>query len=158
MERTEIVSVFQKRIFGLALTIGAASFVMAQQKVTISGTVKDANGGVGYASITFKNQQNNQLSDAALADVNGNYKVELAPGNYNVSIEAVDYKKFTQTIRVEKAGAIAPFIIVSDGKANLNNTTDIQGVVITAASTKPYKVELDKKNIRSFTRYCEQRW
>ena len=145
MERTEIVSVFQKRIFGLALTIGAASFVMAQQKVTISGTVKDANGGVGYASITFKNQQNNQLSDAALADVNGNYKVELAPGNYNVSIEAVDYKKFTQTIRVEKAGAIAPFIIVSDGKANLNNTTDIQGVVITAASTKPYKVELDKK-------------
>lgn len=145
MERTEIVSVFQKRIFGLALTIGAASFVMAQQKVTISGNVKDANGGVGYASITFKNQQNNQLSDAALADVNGNYKVELAPGNYNVSIEAVDYKKFTQTIRVEKAGAIAPFIIVSDGKANLNNTTDIQGVVITAASTKPYKVELDKK-------------
>ena len=145
MERTEIVNVIQKKIFGLALTVGAASFIMAQQKVTISGTVKDANGGVGYASITFKNQQNNQLSDAALADVNGNYKVELAPGNYNVSIEAVDYKKFTQTIRVEKAGAIAPFIIFSEGKANLNNTTDIQGVVITAASTKPYKVELDKK-------------
>lgn len=145
MERTEIVNVIQKKIFGLALTVGAASFIMAQQKVAISGTVKDANGGVGYASITFKNQQNNQLSDAALADVNGNYKVELAPGNYNVSIEAVDYKKFTQTIRVEKAGAIAPFVIVSDGKANLNNTTDIQGVTITATSTKPYKVELDKK-------------
>ncbi len=145
MERTEIVSVFQKRIFGLALTIGAASFVMAQQKVTISGTVKDANGGVGYASITFKNQQNSQLSDAALADVNGNYKVDLAPGNYEVSIEAIDYKKFTQTIKIEKAGSIAPFTIVSEGKANLNNTTDIQGVVITATSTKPYKVELDKK-------------
>lgn len=145
MERTEIVSVFQKRIFGLALTIGAASFLMAQQKVTISGTVKDANGGVGYASITFKNQQNSQLSDAALADVNGNYKVDLAPGNYEVSIEAIDYKKFTQTIKIEKAGSIAPFTIVSEGKANLNNTTDIQGVVITATSTKPYKVELDKK-------------
>lgn len=145
MERTEIVSVFQKRIFGLALTIGAASFVMAQQKVNISGNVKDANGGVGYASITFKNQQNAQLSDAALADSDGNYKVDLAPGNYDVSIEAVDYKKFTQTINVEKAGAISPFVIISDGKANLNNTTDIQGVVITATSTKPYKVELDKK-------------
>lgn len=145
MERTEIVSVFQKRIFGLALTIGAASFVMAQQKVTISGNVKDANGGVGYASITFRNQQNSQLDDAALADVDGNYKVDLAPGNYDVNIEAVDYKKFTQTIQVEKAGAIAPFVIVSDGKANLNNTTDIQGVVITATSTKSYKVELDKK-------------
>ncbi|MDP9954387.1 outer membrane receptor protein involved in Fe transport [Epilithonimonas hungarica] len=145
MERTEIVSVFQKKIFGLALTIGAASFIMAQQKVNISGNVKDANGGVGYASITFKNQQNSQLSDAALADVDGNYKIDLAPGNYDVSIEAVDYKKFTKTIRVEKAGAISPFVIVSDGKANLNNTTDIQGVVITATSTKPYKVELDKK-------------
>lgn len=145
MERTEIVNVFQKKIFGLALTIGAASFIMAQQKVNISGNVQDTNGGVGYASITFKNQQNSQLSDAALADVNGNYKVELAPGNYNVSIEAVDYKKFTQTIKIEKAGSIAPFTIVSEGKANLNNTTDIQGVVITATSTKPYKVELDKK-------------
>jgi len=146
MERTEIVrSVIQKKFFGLALTIGAASFVMAQQKVNVSGNVKDTNGGVGYSSITFKNQQNAQLSDAALADVDGNYKLDLAPGNYEVSIEAVDYKKFTQTIRVEKAGTIAPFVIVSDGKANLNNTTDIQGVVITAQSTKPYKVELDKK-------------
>lgn len=145
MKRTEIVNVIQKKIFPLALTVGAASFVMAQQKVNVSGNVKDANGGVGYASVTFKNQQNAQLSDAALADVNGNYTVELAPGSYEVSIEAVDYKKFTQTIRVEKAGPIAPFVIVSDGKANLNNTTDIQGVTITATSTKPYKVELDKK-------------
>ena len=145
MKRTEIVSMFQKRAFGLALTIGAASFVMAQQKVNISGNVKDANGAVGYSSITFKNSQNAQLSDAVLADVDGNYKIDLTPGSYDVTIEAVDYKKFTQTIRVEKAGAIAPFVIVSTGKANLNNTTEIQGVVITATSTKPYKVELDKK-------------
>lgn len=145
MERTEIVNVFQKKIFGLALTIGAASFIMAQQKVNISGNVQDTNGGVGYASITFKNQQNAQLSDAVLADADGSYKLELAPGNYEVSIEAVDYKKFTQTVKVEKAGTIAPFVIISDGKANLTNTTDIQGVVITATSTKPYKVELDKK-------------
>ncbi|HBR11836.1 MAG TPA: TonB-dependent receptor [Chryseobacterium sp.] len=145
MERTEIVNVFQKKIFGLALTIGAASFIMAQQKVNISGNVQDTNGGVGYASITFKNQQNSQLSDAVLADADGSYKLELAPGNYEVSIEAVDYKKFTQTVNVEKAGAIAPFIIISEGKANLTNTTDIQGVTITATSTKPYKVELDKK-------------
>jgi len=146
MERTEIVrSVLQKKIFGLALTIGAASFIMAQQKVNVSGNVKDVNGSIGYASITFKNQQNSQFSDAALADADGNYKLELAPGSYDVSIEAVDYKKFTQTIRVEKAGPISPFVIVSNGKANLTNTTDIQGVVITAQSTKPYKVELDKK-------------
>ena len=145
MERTEIVSVFRKKFFGLALTIGAASFVMAQQKVNVSGNIKDSNGGVGYASITFKNQQNAQLSDATLADVNGNYKLQLAPGSYEVSIEAVDYKQFNQTIRVEKAGPIAPFVIMSEGKANLNNTTDIQGVVITATSTKPYKVELDKR-------------
>lgn len=145
MKRTEIVSVFQKRAFGLALTIGAASFIMAQQKVNISGNVKDANGAIGYASVTFKNQQNSQLSDAALADADGNYKLDLAPGSYDVTIEAVDYKKFNQTIRVEKAGPIAPFVIVSNGKANLNNTTDIQGVTITATSTKPYKVELDKK-------------
>lgn len=144
MIRTEIVNVFQKKVV-IALSIGAASFVMAQQKVNISGNVKDANGGIGYASITFKNQQNSQLSDAVLANADGSYKLELVPGNYEVSIEAVDYKKFTQTINVEKSGALAPFVIISEGKANLTNTTDIQGVTITAASTKPYKVELDKK-------------
>ena len=145
MKRTEIVSIFQKKTFGLALTIGAASFVMAQQKLSISGNVKDANGGIGYSSVTFKNTQNAQLSDAVLADVDGNYKLELAPGTYDVTIEAVDYKKFSQTVSINKAGPIAPFTIVSDGKANLTNTTDIQTVIITGQSTKPYKVELDKK-------------
>lgn len=145
MKRTEIVSVFQKRAFGLALTIGAASFMMAQQKVNISGNVKDANGAVGYSSITFKNSQNAQLSDAVLADADGNYKIDLTPGNYTVTIDAVDYQKFSKTVTIDKPGAIAPFVIVAAGKANLNNTTDIQGVTITAASTKPYKVELDKK-------------
>ena len=143
MKRTEIVSIFQKKTFGLALTIGAASFVMAQQKLSISGNVKDANGGIGYSSVTFKNTQNAQLSDAVLADVDGNYKLELAPGTYDVTIEAVDYKKFSQTVSINKPGPIAPFTIVSDGKANLTNTTDIQTVVITGQSTKPYKVELD---------------
>ena len=145
MKRTEIVSVFKKTAFGLVLTVGAASFVMAQQKAAISGSVRDANGSIGYSSVTFKNTQNSQLSDAALADVNGNYQLELVPGNYEVTIEAVDYKKTTKTVAVTKPGPIAPFMIVSEGKANLNNTTDIQGVVITATSTKPYKVELDKK-------------
>ena len=145
MIQTEIISFFQKKTLGLALTIGVTSFVMAQQKVNITGSVKDANGGVGYASVTFKNKQNPQLSDAVLADVNGNYKIELAPGNYDVSIEAVDYKNFTKNIDISKAGAIAPFVVQIDGKSNLTNTTDIEGVVITAASTKPYKVELDKK-------------
>lgn len=145
MKRTEIVSVFQKRAFGLALTIGAASFVMAQQKVNISGNVKDANGAVGYSSITFKNSQNAQLSDAVLADADGNYKIDLTPGSYEVTIEAVDYNKFSKAVTIDKPGAIAPFVIVSAGKTKLTNTTDIQGVVITAASTKPYKVELDKK-------------
>ncbi|RRQ45434.1 TonB-dependent receptor domain-containing protein [Chryseobacterium sp. SC28] len=145
MKRTEIVNVIRKRAFGLAFTIGAASFVMAQQKVSISGSVKDANGAVGYSSITFKNTQNAQWSDAALADAEGKFKLELVPGTYEVSIDAIDYKKFSQTIKIEKAGSIAPFVIVSSGKANLDNTTDIQGVVITAPSTKPYKVELDKK-------------
>ena len=119
--------------------------MMAQQKINIAGTVKDNNGGVGYSSITFKNLKDTKLSDAVLADLNGDYKIELAPGNYEVSIEAIDYKKFTKTINIAKSGTIDPFIIVSDGKANLTNTTDIQGVVITANATKPYKVELDKR-------------
>ncbi|MGX9984976.1 TonB-dependent receptor domain-containing protein [Soonwooa purpurea] len=153
MIKTEIRNIIQRRTFGLVFVLGAASMAFAQerpaatqQKMAVTGRVQDgANNGIGYASITFKNKNNPQLSDAVLANVDGNFKIELAAGNYDVTIEAIDFKPKTQTIQVTKPGTIPAFVIQGNEVANLDKTTQIQGVVITAAAAKPYRVELDKK-------------
>lgn len=147
MITTEIKNIIQRRTLGLVFVLGAASLAFAQQqKVSVTGSVQDTNkNGVGYASITFTNKQNAQLSDATLTSVDGNYKIELAAGNYDVKIEAIDHKIKTQTIQITKPGAIPAFLLQGTEIANLDNTTNIDGVVIVAAATKPYKVELDKK-------------
>lgn len=154
MIKTEIRNIIQRRTLGLVFVLSAASIAfgqergqaMAQQKVSVSGSVKDnANHGIGYASITFKNKSNDQLSDAVLAGVDGNFKIELAAGSYDVTIEAIDFKTKNQTIQIAKAGAIPTFVIQPTEIANLDKTTQIEGVVITAAAPKAYKIELDKK-------------
>lgn len=153
MIKTEIRNIIQRRTLGLVFVLGAASMAFAQQqpsatqqKFSVTGNVQDnAKSGIGYASLTFKNKQTTQLSDAVLADVNGNFKIELAAGSYDVTIEAIDFKTKTQTIQIAKSGAIPAFVIQGNEVANLDQTTQIQGVVITAAAPKAYKVELDKK-------------
>ncbi|WP_300673998.1 TonB-dependent receptor [Soonwooa sp.] len=155
MIKTEIRNIIQKRTLGLVFVLGAASLAFAQQqqqpsatqqKFSMTGSVQDnTSSGIGYASLTFKNKQNAQLSDAVLANVDGNFKIELAAGSYEVTIEAIDFKTKIQTIQITKSGVIPAFVIQGNEVANLDKTTQIQGVVITAAAPKAYKVELDKK-------------
>lgn len=143
MHYTEISSVFRKKTMGLAIAIGAASFAWAQQqKNTVVGRVLDEqNTPVPYASISFVNSQNPTYNDAVLTDENGKYTIELVPGTYKITIEAIDASQITFTQNINK-GNLAPFKI----KREYNNpsTKDIQTVTITATK-KPYKVELDKK-------------
>ena len=92
----EISSIIKKRTLGLVFVLGAASLAFAQEKVNIAGKIVDKNNAaVPYASVTFSNKTDKLLSDAVLTDESGNYKVAIAPGNYDVIIEAIDYKKAT---------------------------------------------------------------
>lgn len=149
MITTEIRNIIQRRTLGLVFVLGAASFAFAQQqqqKISVSGSVQNSDkDGVGYASITFINKKNPQLNDAILTNVDGNFKIDLVPGNYDIKIEAIDYKTKTQNFNINQAGPIPAIIIESAQIAKLDNTTQIDGVVITAAASKPYRVELDKK-------------
>lgn len=145
-EKIEISNIIRKRTLGLVFVLGAASLAFAQQKLDISGKVVDTqNQPVPYASISFSNPQNKLYSDAALADDQGNYTLQLVPGNYNVTIEAIDYKKAETSRNISAAGKLENFIVAKEETATLTPTQDIQTVVITAQAVKPYKVELDKK-------------
>ena len=141
----EITSITKKRTLALTFILGAASLAVAQQKSLISGEVTGPqNVKIPYASVNFINTSNKTLSDAVLTGENGKYSVSLMPGNYTVSIEAIDFKKYTTQLIVTANLAVKNFNIVADN-SNGGKTQDIEGVTITAQNTKPYRVELDKK-------------
>ncbi|KFE99721.1 TonB-dependent receptor [Chryseobacterium formosense] len=145
MNQTEIISIFTKKTLGLTFVLSAAALAFAQDKVGISGTVVDkSNQPVPYASVTFSNKQSKLLSDATLTDEKGNYKLDLTPGNYDIVIEAIDYKKSVINKQITAAGSIGALSIEPEEASTNMKTQDIQGVVITATA-KPYKVELDKR-------------
>lgn len=146
MNQTEIINIFTRKTLGLTFVLSAAALAFGQEKVGISGTVVNkSNQPVPYASVTFSNKANKLLSDATLTDEKGQYKLEITPGNYDISIEAIDYKKNMINKQITAAGNIGAFSIEPEASATNLKTQDIQGVVITAPSTKPYKVELDKR-------------
>lgn len=145
MNQTEIISIFTKKTLGLTFVLSAAAFAFAQDKVGVSGTVVDkSNQPVAYASVTFSNKASKLLSDATLTDEKGNYKLDLTPGNYDITVEAIDYKKSVVNKQITTAGSIGALSIEPEATSTNLKTQDIQGVVITAA-VKPYKVELDKR-------------
>lgn len=146
MNQTEIINIFTKKTLGLTFVLSAAALAFAQEKVGISGSVVSKNNQpVPYASVTFSNKANKQFSDATLTDEKGQYKLDLTPGQYDITVEAIDYKKSVITRQIAAAGNIGALSIDPESSATNIKTGEIQGVVITAPSTKPYKVELDKR-------------
>lgn len=144
--KIEISSIIKKRTLGLAFVLGAASLAFAQQKVNVSGKIVDKqNNAVPYASITFSNKANKLFSDAALSDEKGEYKLALTPGNYDITIEAIDFKKAMLNKQISTGANLGNFTVEHEGSMTNGKTQDIEGVTITATSTKPYRVELDKK-------------
>lgn len=146
MNQTEIINIFTKRTLGLTFVLSAAAFAFGQEKAGISGTVVNkSNQPVPYASVTFSNKANKLFSDATLTDEKGQYKLDLTPGNYDIIIEAIDYKKVVINKQITSAGNIGALSIEAEKSSTNVKTKDIEGIVLTAPSTKPYKVELDKK-------------
>lgn len=144
-----LVPNFRRKAFGLTFVLSAAVMAFAQEQATAkTGTVKNADGAaVPYASVVYTNKANRNLSDAALTDENGNYTLQLAPGTYDITVEAVDFKKYTASQQIG-GGALPAIVLVSEGapkqEPSADNSTKIEEVVVTATA-KPYKVELDKK-------------
>ena len=149
MIKTEIKQRIVTRTLGLTLAFSAAAFAFAQQqKVAVSGKITDKNGAaVPYASITFANKADKSLSDGNMTDDKGTFSLNLTPGTYIIEIDAPGFKKTSVEKTVSAPGNLGAIQIVAlQGQAAIDSKTqNIQGVTITAQSTKPYKVELDKK-------------
>ena len=126
--------------------LSAAAFAFAQEKMNVSGQIVDKqNQPVPYASVSFSNKANKLFSDATLTDEKGTYNVALVPGNYDITIEAIDFKKSTLNKQISKPGSLGNFTVEQEGSLTNTKTQDIQGVTIIAQAVKPYRVEIDKK-------------
>lgn len=139
----------QKRTMGLLLVLTAATFAFSQEKQAVTGKILDnQNNAVPYASVTFNNKtakENSTLySDATLTDEKGNYTVNLIPGNYDITIEAINYKKQVLNKNINNNSPVGIIKIEPEQETAASKTRELEGVTITAS--KPlYKVELDKK-------------
>lgn len=150
MINIENITQLKKRTLGLTIVLTAAAMAFAQEKQQVSGKIVDAQKNlVPYASVTFKNKtvkENATLySDATLTDDKGNFNLNLIPGSYEITIEAIDFKKtiITKQINVG-ANNLGELKLEQEATTTNTKTKDIEGVTLTAA-TKPYKVELDKR-------------
>lgn len=145
----ENIITLRKKTLGLTIALTAAAFAFSQEKQAISGKITDAqNNAIPYASVTFKNKsvkENTALfSDATLTDDKGNYNVSLIPGNYEITIEAINYKKQVFNKTIANGSFSGTFKLEAEQETTTSKTKELDGVTLTAS--KPvYKVELDKK-------------
>lgn len=142
MIHTEITRFLGRKTIGLTFFLGAAIMANAQEKQSISGKITDANGrGIPYTSIEFHHKENKNLNDATLTDDNGNFKLNLANGNYTISIDAVGFQQKSFDASISGTTNLGNISLT----ASSSNEKEIESVIIVAKSTQPYKVELDKK-------------
>lgn len=144
MSYTEIRSFIGRKTIGLTFFLGTAMAINAQQKENISGKITNESGvAIPYVSIEFKHKNNSKLTDATLTDETGNFSLKLVKGIYQVVIEAIDFQKKSYELEIQGDANLGNIILNSNSAPPAENT--IKEVVITAKSSAPYKVELDKK-------------
>lgn len=135
-----------KKTAAVAFLLLASTLAFAQEKVKVDSKIVDSqNRGVAYASITFSNSQDKVYSDAALSDEQGNFTLALMPGKYEITVEAIDFKKQVFSRTISKSESLEPFSITVESSKTITPTQNIEGVVIQAQAPKTYRVELDKK-------------
>ena len=110
------------------------------QKKVVEGRVIDneTNQGLEYATITFTNKRNSNLLQGGITDSNGNFKVDIFPGMYDISIDFIGFESYSQeSVMIRES--------LSLGEIKLNISVDnLQGVELMADRTE-VEIRLDKR-------------
>src|SRR5690606_30941818 len=67
-----------------------------QRSINITGKVIDAETGepLEYATLVLESVENPDVVTGGITNIKGQFDVEAQPGNYNIRIEFISYKKF----------------------------------------------------------------
>lgn len=74
-----------------------SSFSFAQNEITISGKVIDAeeNYPLEYATVSFTKKGETTAVTGGITDIDGKFSIEVLPGTYDIKIEYISYKSKT---------------------------------------------------------------
>jgi iron complex outermembrane recepter protein len=135
-----------KKIISFTLALFTAISLVAQMKINISGQLQDNNQNLlPYASIIFINTENENLNDAVLCDANGKFEIQIIPGRYQMTLEAVNTPKQSLEKTFMKNTNLG-FITLTDNNSPQKNTKEkVIDEVVVKATKSIYKVEIDKK-------------
>lgn len=142
---TEITRFVNKKSIGLAFFLGA-TMMNAQEKQSVSGKITDSKGvGVPYVYLEFHHKTNKSSKDAVLTDEKGNFSISLPNGTYEVEIEAFNFQKKTFDTTIQGKTNLGTITLTGSATSTPTDEKQISEVVITARSSSPYKVDIDKK-------------
>ncbi|SMC89852.1 TonB-dependent receptor [Pedobacter africanus] len=121
-----------KRILIFLLFVVAAPFaLLAQQRFTISGTVRDASSGETLIGATVKLQSTTHKAGIA-TNAYGFYSLTAAEDTYDLLVSYSGYRSFTQKITLNKVLKV---------NIELSAAADLQEVVISAGDKKNENVK-----------------
>jgi outer membrane receptor protein involved in Fe transport len=66
----------------------------SQKDVKVEGTVVEEGSNIplAYATITFQSKTEDKALNGGITDENGKFKIDVAPGVYDISVEYISYK------------------------------------------------------------------
>nr|WP_321225827.1 TonB-dependent receptor [uncultured Psychroserpens sp.] len=130
----------QKTTYLLLLSFLCFASGFAQNEITVSGTVLDADGDypLEYATISLFSKKENKTITGGITDPKGIFEIEVAPGTYDVKVEYLSYKTktyenktFTQDINL--------------GTVSLMLNLEALDAVEVIAEKTTVEIKLDKK-------------
>ena len=87
---------FKKSFLILLVICGFIVKAQDSVKVTLSGSIKDAETGEGLIGATILAK----AGVGAIADLDGNFAVKLPKGEYNIEVSFLGYKKYNEKIKL----------------------------------------------------------
>ncbi|MFD2917825.1 TonB-dependent receptor domain-containing protein [Psychroserpens luteus] len=131
---------FRKTTYLLLLLFLCFASGFAQNEITVSGTVLDADGDypLEYATISLFSKKENKTITGGITDPKGVFEIDVAPGTYDVKVEYLSYKTktyenktFTQDINL--------------GTVSLMLNLEALDAVEVIAEKTTVEIKLDKK-------------
>lgn len=128
------------RIAALLALVMLTRPLAAQEKITLSGYVKDASNGEELIGVTV---YVDQLQNGVVTNPYGFYSLTLSPGEYDVSFSYVGYETIAQSIKLTAKRELNIQLV--------DATTQMQELVITGESADEdlnvQRIEMSKNDI-----------
>ncbi|WP_298757337.1 TonB-dependent receptor [uncultured Psychroserpens sp.] len=128
------------KLLSLIFILFVSVIGLAQNEVTISGTVIDAEdkAPLEYATVSFFSKTENKIITGGITDNKGIFKIEVPSGTYNVSVEYLSYKTKTYEDRTLSSD-------MNLGTVSLALNLEALDAVEVVAEKTTVEIKLDKK-------------